>query len=127
MSLSTSASLSYLHESSSSLSLHTSYIKRKEKPKLQRMKTRLNPNLHVRPFFQRKYRPFIGKNPTTRIPGRSGEQTLPLTPQQGRGSAAFAAFPLPGYGQMATSCWWGSLGVSSVFICNWFLRLIPRF
>ena len=35
--------LSYLHESSSNLSLHTNYIKRKEKPKLQRMKTKLNP------------------------------------------------------------------------------------
>ena len=35
VSLSTSASLSYLHESSSNLNLHTNYIKRKEKPKLR--------------------------------------------------------------------------------------------
>ena len=77
------------------------------------MKTRLNPNSALASHFQRKYRPFIGKNPIYRIPGRSGEQTLPLTPQQSRGNAAKAAFPRPGCGQMATPCWWVSLGVSS--------------
>ena len=91
MSLSTYASLSYLHESSSNLSLHTSYIKRKEKPKLQRMKTSLNPISAWSSSFQHKYWPFIGKNPTCRIPGRSGEQTLPLTPQPSRGSRVSAA------------------------------------
>ena len=93
MSLSTYASLSYLHESSSNLSLHTIYIKRKEKPKLQEMKTRLNPISAWSSHFQCKYWLFIGITHTRRIPGRSGEQTLPLTPQPSR---VFAARVWPG-------------------------------
>ena len=78
-------------------------------------------------LFQRKYRPFIGKNPIYRIPGRSGEQTLALTPQQSRENAALAAFPRPGCGEVAIPCWWVTLGVLSAFILSWFLRLSPGF
>ena len=122
MSLSTYASLSYLHESSSNpkltytLQLHN---KEKKKPKLQ-MKTSLNPNSALASHFQRKDRIFIGKTHTFRIPGRSGEQTLPLTPQQSRRNAAWAAFPRPGCGQMATPCWWVYLGYPSAFIFSGF-------
>ena len=125
MSLSTSASLSYLHESSSNLSLHTNYIKRKEKSKLQRMKTRLNPISAWSSHFQCKYWPFIGKTHTRRIPGRLGEQTLPLTLQPSRGNAALTAFPRPGCGQVATPCWWVSLGFPFAFIFSLFSRLSP--
>ena len=125
VSLSTYASLSYLHESSSNLSLHTNYIKRKEKPKQQRMKTRLNSISAWSSHFQCKYWLFIGKSHTRRIPGRSGEQTLPLTPQLCRGNAAWAAFPRPGCGQVATPCWWVSPGFPSAFIFSWFVSLSP--
>ena len=126
MSLSTSASLSYLHESSSSLSLHTSYVKRKEKPKLQRMKTWLNPISVWSSHFQFKYCLFIGKNQTYRIQERLGEQTFPLTPQPSHENAALATFPRPGYGQVATPCWWVSLILPSAFIFSWFSRLSPE-
>ena len=127
MSLSTSASLSYLHESSSNLSLHTNYIKRKEKPKLQRMKIGLNLISAWSSHFQCKYWLFIGKTHTRRIPGRLGEQTLPLTPQPSRRNAALAAFSRPGCGQVATPCWWVSPASLSVFILGWICSLAPRF
>ena len=98
MSLSTSASLSYLHESSSNLSLHTNYIKRKEKPKLQEMKTRLNPISAWSSHFAQLKHVFIGKTLTGRIPGILGEQTLPQQHSNSRGNAALAAFLRPGCG-----------------------------
>ena len=127
VSLSTYASLSYLHESSSNLRLHTIYIKRKEKPKTKKGKTWLNPISAWSFIFQRKDCLFIGKNPVCRIPGRSGEQTLPLTPQPCRENVALAAFSRPGCGQVATPCWWVALVSPSDFIWSWFFSLSPGF
>ena len=91
------------------------------------MKTRLNPISASSSHFQCKYWLFIGITHTRRIPGRSGEQTLPLTPQPSRGNAALAAFPRPGCGQVATPCWWVALVLPSDFICSWIFSLGPEF
>ena len=87
------------------------------------MKTRLNPISAWSSIFQRKDCLFIGITHTRRILGRSGEQTLPLTPQPCRENAALAAFPRPRCGQVATPCWWVSLAFPSTFIFSWFSRL----
>ena len=104
--------------------------KRETKTYTKKWKTRLNPISGWSSHFQCKYWLFIGKNPTYRIPGRLGEQTLPLTPQPSRGNAAlaaFAAFPRPGCGQVATPYWWVSPGFPSAFIFSWFSRLSSGF
>ena len=75
--------------------------------------------------FQCKYWLFIGITHTRRIPGRSGEQTLPLTPQPSRGNADLAAFSRLGCGQVATPCWWVALVSLSTFIFSWFFSLSP--
>ena len=77
--------------------------------------------------FQHKEWPFIGRKPSKQDPGEVGGQTLPLTPQQCRGNAAWAAFLRPGYGQVATPCWWVALVSPSDFIWSWFFSLSPEF
>ena len=127
VSLSTSASLSYLHESSSNLSLHTSYIKKKRKNLNLEMKSLAKSYLCLGPNFQCSKCLFIAQTLTTKIPGTLGEQTLPQLTSVGRRIAAWAAILRHWCGQMATPCWWVCPGSSSGFILCWFCRWSSEF